>query len=89
MKKMDVIPKLKKGEEGVAGIHPSVILLTYRTLKARLMEYTEDELWVLMKFERANENRPSFLVTIYGRLSVLRRSRELKEYLPEGTHVRL
>lgn len=89
MKKMEVIPKLKKGEEGVGGVHPSVVLLTYRTLKARLVEYTEEELWLLMKAEKANENRPSFLVTIYGRLSVLRRARELKEYLPEGTHVRL
>lgn len=82
MKKLDVIPKVKKGE-GIQGVHPDVILLTYRTLKARINEYTEEELWSLIKHEQANENRPSFISVLYGRFSVLRRDRELKQILPE------
>lgn len=52
---------------------------TWRELNERLRTITENDCRALLNLERKARNRPSVILRVYARYSVLRKEREISE----------
>jgi len=55
-------------------------LSSWRSLRLALRGATEDEAAELLRIEKENSNRPTFVARIYGRYNTLRNERERRQF---------
>lgn len=62
-------------------MEPKTVLTNWRSLNDALAKATEQQCSALLDAEKKGDNRPTFLMRIYGKFSVLRANRERQELL--------
>ena len=60
------------------------MLITWRRLNEYMATYTEDEIMVMLEYERTHERRVKMLLRLHQRANSLRVARERIELLKEG-----